>query len=500
MVLSPTTVSSGANGALQKALEVNLDDTCYGTIAEIGAGQEVARCFFRAGGAAGTVAKTLSAYDMKMSDSIYGGGSRYVSRDRLQKMLDTEYQKLVDRLESHRPTSTRFFAFADTVAAKSYRTQGECHGWMGCALQIAPQLPPSQIVIHVRMLDESAEAQHDALGILGVNLIHGAFKHWRDPRQLVKSLKDNLFDDRVRINIDLVAMQGPRWDTLDSRIINMYLLDLGLTPAIMFNSKGQAALTSEEVYKKSALVLRGHFRPLTHLTADFLPVGLKAFLDSYKGMREEEVVSIAEISTASILSCGKTKYFEKLDKVMRPDSFKHQIDIEDFLGRVDTVATLGCHVMVTHFGEFYRLRQYIGTFTKREIGIVVSCRNIPDIFNEEFYQAMEGRLLEAFGRLFAGKTSLYVYPMKRRVDGALLDLDGLELPETQQHLMQHLKANDCLIPLKPSDPTLLDIEKAAVLKGIENGDATWKEKVPEGVYELIKSRRLFGYDSAKSKS
>ena len=158
----------------QKALAINLDPAIYGTIVEIGAGQEVARQFFAAGGAAGTLAKTMSAYDMKVSDEIYGEVSRYVSRERLEQMLLREFDLLVQRLGTVRPVNSTFFTYAATVAAKSYGRTSEWHGWVGLRLQLRPAETPSEIVLHVRMLDDNSQLQSEMLGMLGVNLIYGA--------------------------------------------------------------------------------------------------------------------------------------------------------------------------------------------------------------------------------------------------------------------------------------------------------------------------------------
>ena len=187
-------------GTHQKALKVNLDPTKYGTFAEIGAGQEVARWFFRVGGAAGTIAKSMSAYDMTISDAIYGQSDRYVSRQRLHKMLDHEFGLMLERLQAKRGADTRFFVFADTVAAKSFKGTGECHGWMGIRFQNQPGAEPSQIIIHVRMLDRENLQQQEALGIIGVNLVYGAFYLSNDPKAFIGSLLDDLTHERVEVD------------------------------------------------------------------------------------------------------------------------------------------------------------------------------------------------------------------------------------------------------------------------------------------------------------
>eukprot|EP00667_Euglena_gracilis_P019740 EG_transcript_21200 len=282
---------TGVMGPLQKALELNLDNYSYGTIAEIGAGQEVARTFFKAGGAAGTVAKTLSAFDMAINDAEYGAGGDYVSLQRLEAMLARELEHLRS-LQLRRPPSTQYFAFAETVAARGPPQSGECHGWLGCRLQLHPHSEPSDIVLHVRMLDTSIDAQQDALGILGVNLIYGAFNHFKAPSVLLKSLTDNLFDDNPRITVDAVKMRGPYWDALDQQVLNLHLLYLGLTPVVLFNCDGEVEVPGELFHHKNALLLRGHFRPATNLTVDMVKAGVAAFVAAHQqyDMKEEEVV------------------------------------------------------------------------------------------------------------------------------------------------------------------------------------------------------------------
>src|SRR5690349_5626885 len=167
-----------------KALSINLDQRRYGTFAEIGAGQEVVRWFFRVGGAAGTIAKSMSAYDMAVSDAIYGPCDRYVCRPRLQSMLDYEHDLNLARLNESRGDMTAFFTFADTVAARNFKGTNECHGWMGVKFQAHPRDQDSQVIIHVRMLDVEATLQQEALGIVGVNLLYGAFYLNHEPEQL----------------------------------------------------------------------------------------------------------------------------------------------------------------------------------------------------------------------------------------------------------------------------------------------------------------------------
>src|SRR5580704_3937807 len=221
----------------RKALTINLEDLKYGTFAEIGAGQEVARHFFQAGGASGTIAKTISAYDMTFSDAIYGKSQRYVSRERLALMLNHEYNLLLERLAAQRGDRTTFFVFADTVATKNFKGTNEAHGWMGVRFQTEPKGEPSEIVLHVRMWDKDSVMQQDALGIVGTNLIYGAFYYRKDLSQLIQSLIDNIGADRIEV--DMLQFSGPAFKDVDNRLMSLFLVQYGLTNAVMFGSNGQ---------------------------------------------------------------------------------------------------------------------------------------------------------------------------------------------------------------------------------------------------------------------
>ena len=272
-----------------KALAINLDGRRYGTFAEIGAGQEVARWFFRVGGAAGTIAKTMSAYDMAVSDAIYGHTERYVSRDRLQSMLDYEHEKNVKRLSTARGDTTAFFVFADTVAAMGFRNTSECHGWLGLKFQAHPRDEASQITLHVRMLDRETSLQQEALGIVGVNLLYGAFFQHHEPEQLVESLLDNLSTERIEI--DMIEFSGIEFRHVDNRLMSLKLVQLGLSKAAMFGPKGEVLQPSEVLHHKPVLVLRGTFRPVTKVNIDMLRCARTAFAQAH-GQPEDEIVEI----------------------------------------------------------------------------------------------------------------------------------------------------------------------------------------------------------------
>jgi hypothetical protein len=459
---------------LQKALTINLDQAIYGTIAEIGAGQEVARFFFQAGGAAGTIAKSMSAYDMQFSNAIYGAeeSGRYVTRGRLERMLDREYRLVVERLEGYRPKNTTYFAFANTVAAKAYNRKGECHGWLGVRMQLFPEAPPSQVMLHVRMLDKENRLQQDALGILGVNLIYGAFYHYRSAHRLIESLLDNLSTDRIEI--DMIEFSGPYFDELDHRLINLHLIKTGLTNAVMYAADGTIIQPSEILHKKHILVIRGSFRPVTNINLDMIKCGYQQFLKE-PGVDPEQVVMLTEITTATLEWSG-------------------DIDDKDFLGRVDTLNALGQIVLISNYLRYFRLVNYFRRYTQRTIGIVLGIPNVRDIFNEKFYEGLEGGILEAFGKLFGGNTKLFVYPATG-ADGQLTTLQSLQMDEKLRHLFDYLLVNEYLVPMDGYRTDLFHIDSRAMLKTLQAGRDGWQKDVPEIVAQMIESKRLFGYDS-----
>ena len=373
----------------RKALKVNLDEAKYGTFAEIGAGQEVVRWFFQAGGAAGTVAKSLSAYDMKFSDAFYGKASRYVSRERLNMMLNREYDLLLQRLESQRGDRTHFFVFADTVAARSFKGTNECHGWMGMRFQSQPKSPPSDIILHVRMLDKENLVQQQALGIFGVNFVYGTFYYVDNQDEFIRSLADNLAPGSIEV--DMINFSGPLFAEIDNRIMSLKLVESGLTKAVMFSPKGEVLQPSEVLYKKAILVERGSFRPVTLVNEDMLQCALNQLL-AEPARQDADVVVLMEITMHNLQATGA-------------------IDYQDFLARIDTLGALGVNAFVSNYLEFYRLMAYFRRYTKQIVGVVMGINNLLEVFNEKYYQNLDGGILESFGRLFSNLVKLYVYPM-----------------------------------------------------------------------------------------
>jgi hypothetical protein len=426
-----------------KALKVNLDPRFYGTFAEIGAGQEVVRWFFLAGGAAGTIAKSISAYDMQVSDAIYGRADRYVSKGRLQAMLDREYDLNVERLGDERGDDTSFFAFADTVVARSYRGGNECHGWMGVKFQTDPGAPSQQIVIHVRMLDIENAAQQEALGIVGVNLVYGACFLHREPERLLESLLDGLTTKRVEI--DLIDFSGSEFTRVDNRVMSLRLVQLGLTGAAMFSAAGYVLQPSEVLYKKPVLVERGRFRPVTYVNLDLAASALRAFEAEGADVAPGETVSIMEITMRNLLADGG------------------EVDLADFLSRADVLATTGHTVMISDFAEYYRLAAYLFRYTSRRIGLAMGAMNLVDVLDEAAYSSLDGGILEGFGRLFKNGLKLFVYPYMDSRSNELVTIDKLDVQPSLRQLFGYLVDRRCIVQLTDINQSYLRIHSHEVL-------------------------------------
>src|SRR5437667_5883689 len=422
-------------GTHQKALQINLDPSKYGTFAEIGAGQEVARWFFRVGGASGTVAKTISAYDMQVSDAIYGKSERYVGRQRLFTMLDHEYALLLERLGDKRGATTRFFVFAETVAAQSYIQRDDCHGWMGIRFQTAPMGEPSQIIIHVRMLDRENLAQQEALGIIGVNLIYGAHYQIDQAETFIQSLLDDLTP--ARISVDMIKFSGPAFAKVDNRLMSLQLVQRGLTQAAMFTANGEVVHAADMLYKKPILVERGSFRPVTRVTLDMLQCAQAQFVQE-PGLEGEESLVLMAMTLKNLADGG-------------------EINHQDFLDRVDILSTLGKTVLISNYAEFHRLASYLFHFTKKRIGIVMGVPTLRELFDEKYYADLEGGILESFGRTFKNDLKLYVYPLQDPATGALITAGNLRVAPNLRHLYAYLSESRFIEGLKDINTKCLPI-------------------------------------------
>ena len=477
----------------RKALTINLDERKYGTFAEIGAGQEVARVFFQAGGASGTIAKTISAYDMNFSDAIYGKAPRYVSRERLHLMLDHEYNLLIERLAASRGERTTFFVFADTVATKGYKGTNDAHGWMGVRFQTEPGGAPSEVLLHVRMWDKENVLQQEALGIAGTNLIYAVFYYRDDPKRFIESLVDNL--GIQRLEVDMLKFSGPAFAQVDNRLMALYLVQYGLTNAVMFGPNGEVLQPSEVLYKKAVLVERGSFRPVTHVNVDMLNCATAQFVQE-PPVKDKDVIVLMEITMNNLLAAGA-------------------LDAQDFLQRVDLLGELGFTAMISNYSEYYRLTSYFRRYTKEMIGVVLGINNLLEIFNEKYYEHLDGGILESFGRMFKNAVKLYVYPMRQEafdrylLNGAaapigsaarhafaanvLITSKNVHIEDHLRNLYDHLLENHYIEGIVGYDPDVLGIFSRDVLGRIRDRDPAWEQMVPPSVAAAIKKRGLFGY-------
>lgn len=461
----------------QKALRLNLDEKKYGTICEIGAGQEVARQFFVAGAAAGTIAKTMSAYDMKFSDAIYGvqEDGRYVSKARVCAMMEQEFDLVIDRVAGIRSKSSRFFAYAATVAAKSFNRDNECHAWCGIRIQMYPGAAPSNITVHVRMFDDNAEAQQQALGVLGVNLIYAAYYYFEDPKMIIDSLTDNMKPNRIEI--DSIEFAGPYFEDVDNRAINLHLIRSWKTRAIIFRSDGTVAVPAEILYKKNVLTIRGSFRPVTRLNVDMIEQGQKSFYQ-LSGVEKANTAVITEIS---------------LNDTQGNDA---RVPEKDIVARVQLLNSLGYNVMVSDYTRYFSLRAYFRQYTQLQIGIVVGMINIKQIFDENSYRGVEGGILEGFGKLFPDNTRLFIYP-ELDEQGNLNDFTAVKVPDHLRFLYRHLLENGFLSGIECSDDSLFNIFSRDVLKQLPHGRGDWEQSLPEDVAAQIIDNKFFGFKPSR---
>lgn len=457
----------------QKALALNLDIARYGTLAEIGAGQEVARWFFRVGGAAGTVAKTISAYDMKVSDAIYGASPRYVSRERLEAMLQHEFSLLHERLTSGRGDSTAFFAFADTAAARSFSRPEDGLAWIGIRFQHQPKAEPSDIILHARLCDHENVLQQEALGMLGINLIYGACYLHQDPEALVTGLGDHL--TRARVEVNMVDFSGPAFAGADTRRLNLHLVQRELSHAILFHKEGRPVEPGSVLYRKPILVIPGTFRPVLRVHLDMLAAATRQFRER-SGPAADEIVSLAEISTKNVLD----------PTPCTPD---------DLLARIDTLWALRLPTLVTDLPEFYRLEAYLSRHSKREVLFVLGAENLARAFQEEYYETLDGGAFEGLGRLFKRWVRVGVYPSLRARTNRLLTAENVEVSPRMRHLLRYLLESGQVEPLRDYREEHLSESAASVLHDLQSGGRAWEAQVPEAVVALIKQRQLFGYPS-----
>ncbi|MFO8026089.1 MAG: TonB-dependent receptor [Opitutales bacterium] len=452
----------------EKALAVNLDAKRYGVFAEIGAGQETANWFFRVSGSAGTVAKTISAYDMTMSDAIYGKAQRYVSEPRLCAMLEYEYDILEERLGPGRGKDTTFFSFCNTVRARGYQDTGECYGWLGVRLQLKPGEKPCDIVLHIRLLDETNADQMEALGAVGVNLIYAAFNYRDSLPDFVDSLADGISKDSVEV--DMLRFTGEGFEYVDNRLCALQLVQSKLTEAAMFNERGEVVQAADALYKRPILLLRGSFNPVLKLHLDMIQQSRQVFSKVIDEKQRDRAIEICEISTNNLL---------------RDDG---AVDHEDFIDRADVLQALGKTVLISRSAEFHRIATYLSRYSAEPIAIILSIGLLNELFKEKWSQDLPGGILESFGRLFKNRVQLFVYPWHNAKSMELVTAENFKAPDQWEHFYQHLLQNKRILPIGIGDPGLLAKTSRKVLKMIESKDEDWVNWVPQEAHEMVRRR------------
>ena len=459
---------------VDKALRINLNEHIYGTFAEIGAGQEVARHFFRAGGASGTIAKTMSAYDRGFSDAIYGAeqDKRYVTKSRLSKMLKHEINLLETRVDRKNNPEKMFFAFANTVATIDFAKKFKGHGWMGIRFQTDSQQEYSEIQMHVRFHLIDAKAQQEALGIMGVNLIYGAYYKHNKPRSLIKYLYDHI--DPHAIEIDTINFSGPLFEKVDNRLLSLDLVKNGMTQAVMFGPDGKNILPAAVLYKKNILAIRGSFRPVTKVNEDMYEKSFK-MISNDSNFNLEKTISIFEITLSNLLSG------------------QNDVNEQDFLDRAELLCSSGKTVMITNFQEYYKLSDYFSKYTTKKTVMTMGVDNLIKVFEDKYYSNLSGGILEAFGKLFKQNIEIYLYPLIK--GDKLIDSSNLQVEDNMKNLYKYFKDNQKIRDIENFNKSLLNIYSWEVLEEIKNNSTGWEQKLPESISKLIKEKKLFGYSN-----
>ena len=471
-VLNRDTAFENIPSIKAKTLRINLNPDIYGTFSEIGAGQETARHFFRSGGASGTIAKAMSAYDKDFSDAIYGveQDGRYVTQPRLKKMLSHEMQLMDERISREAHPDRLFFSYANTVATIDFSKRYKGHGWLGIRFQLDPkQKEFDEIILHMRFKQNEARLQQETLGIVGVNLIYGAFYKYHKPRKLLKYLYDHI--DKDTIEIDMVNFSGPNFKDVDNRLISLQLIRNDMTDAVMFGSDGNNLLPASILYKKNIFALRGSFRPVTMVNMDMFKKSYEIFIRD-PAVEEDNTIVIFEITLSNLKASG-------------------EIDERDFMDRAELLCSLGHTVLISKFQEYYKLVEYFNNYTKAKIGLTMGVNNLVDIFDEKYYRHLSGGILEAFGKLFFKELQVYLYPMKNPDTGQIMTSNNIKVHPRMKELYKFFKYNGKVMDIIDYDPEIMHIFSRDVLKKLINNEEGWEEMLPEGIAEIIKEKSLF---------
>ncbi len=466
--------------AHRKALFINLDNSIYGSFAEIGGGQEVARIFFQSGGASGTVAKTISAYDMVFSDNLYGRSpqGRYVSESRLMQMLDSEYSSLINVLGDKRGKDTCFFVFANTVTTINYQKTNEGHGWIGVRFQLKPGTEPNDVVLHVKLLELDNLLQQRTLGVLGLNLIYACFYNYQYPNSFLRSLIDSNLEERVEI--DMISMKGPDLNYVDNRLLAVQLVKNNMTMVTMFDRYGNVKPPSELLYKKNVMLFRGSFRPITYVGFDMLKTGFSMFKKDI-GFDKENTIVLCEMTLKNLIEEGV-------------------FDERDFLDRVDILCGLGQNVMITNFKEFYKVTNWFRSFKIQNLRVVVGALTFRKILEKKYYAHLKGGILEAFGKLFTDNMKVYLYPGREKETQVILTSKNMPVEADVKFLYQHLLESGLIIDIPNYRQEILPFFSYKVLAKITANDPEWETMVPRYVSLFIKRKNLFGYGKEKARA
>lgn len=452
----------------RKALKINIDTPFYGSFAEIGGGQETSRHFFQAGGASETIAKSISAYDKSFSDLQYNKmkSGRYVSEERLIKMIDQEYKEVNNLLYEKRPDSL-FFAFANTVEILNYSRTNYSHGWMGIKFQLETGGEPNNIILHVKLLENDALLQQSTIGILGVNLIYASLNYYNNPNEFIRSLTDNLSMDRLRIT--MMRMKGPQLDYVDNKLLGVQLVKNGLTRSIMFDKKGDVQMPIDMLYKKNVLAFRGNFNPITYIAQDIIRTSKELF-EKDEDYKPDNSLFFCEMTLNNLLS------------------EKGEVDEYDFLNRVDMLNSIGQNVMVSDVGMYYELVDLFSQFRINKFRLIIGVPGLESIFDEKYYTILKGGILEAFGKLFPQNLKLYIYPTKNKGNNDILTSKSIKPSKNLNGLWDYLKDNNFIIDLKSNMKAQLHVKAREVLKMIQEGNPDWEKYVPMKVADMIKEK------------
>jgi|SRR5579871_553842 len=437
----------------RKALTLNLDASTFGSFAEIGAGQEVARWFLFVGGASGTVAKTISAYDKEVSDSLYGHGSRYVSRERLEAMLETEWVQLLAQLERSRGKDKRFFSFVDTVSARNYAGTNNAHGWLGVRFQSRPGGKPSDILLHINLRDSSNVLQQEAIGMLGVNLLYAAFYQLETKESFFSGLAQDVV--RERIEIDCVDFRGPAFESWDRSTILAHLVHAGLADAVCFVPSGKPLPPDELLHNKAVVLAPGYFG---HVDSVHAQIHTQLLAAGTRELRRE----LGETASAPIGG-----FCLSAAPITAQDSNR---EITDLVTRINALLAQGGNVLLFRERELYGMTALVNRHTKAPVRFIAGLSLLIQAFHDPYF-SLEGRLLEALARLLAQNVRVYAYPMNARdleqtakqlspIDLGWTDRDGsvsaeqLRFTPPLAHLYAYLLASKFIVPVRvlPESP------------------------------------------------